>query len=436
MALNLEQLLNSFPDNNSGQITPEDLRNFVESTELKYDNWTIVKPGQPEGNKFPDPVGGVITLPENTTWVINGQIPLSASLDVGDGCVIRSLSGSFTNDALGLDVASGAIPLFVNSNSQASFEISGLSLGTQSIAGGTGRLFGLTDPSVVTFNDVAFQDLAFGNIDSADFLFMNNCAFVLVQDTLSITGTTVRVSISNPQIAGLGLGLVADGIDLTGLSSPLVDLSINGGSASIDSPNSFVVVADDDVANRTIVSGNVIEETSTGKFFKGVDVTQGIKTTFSGNSGIPNTKAQGGIVQAGSSAVTVIPGLGQWVPIAGDGSDVLTSNSQRFVRSGSLSLEYVGIDQEDFVAQLTLSARRTGGGGNEQQTSFSIAINGNTVEESGVEVSLPFDLPNDPKTIGINIPTVLNQGDIVTPILRKDAGAEDVIVENIQLLEV
>ena len=196
------------------------------------------------------------------------------------------------------------------------------------------------------------------------------------------------------------------------------------------------MVADDDVANRTIVSGNVIEETSTGKFFKGVDVTQGIKTTFSGNSGIPNTKAQGGIVQAGSSAVTVIPGLGQWVPIAGDGTDVLTSNSQRFVRSGTLSLEYVGIDQEDFVAQLTLSARRTGGGGNEQQTSFSIAINGNTVEESGVEVSLPFDLPNDPKTIGINIPTVLNQGDIVTPILRKDAGAEDVIVENIQLLEV
>lgn len=155
--LNKAQLLASFPDNNIGQILPFNMRDFVDSVELKYDNFTVVKPGQPVGNAFPAPVGGKIILPAGSAWAINGLVTINYPLHFEQGATLFALSGSSTTDVLTLDASAGAVAL-INSGDTGSG--TGLFSSIYNLAldatAGTGRLFDLKSRILFTASGCIF----------------------------------------------------------------------------------------------------------------------------------------------------------------------------------------------------------------------------------------------------------------------------------------
>lgn len=437
-SLTLDQLLASFPDNTTGQITPENLRDFVSSVELKYDNWTVVKPGQPNGNKFPDPDGGSgkIELEENTVWVVNGDVNLQNTLLMNSGVVVQSLTGDFSSDSLTLDTAAGAIPLFENVDGT-SFAIKGLGLSNSAIsAGGSGRLFAFTNTNLVNITSCALFDCNLGTWDQSSGdcrLLIDSCLYVFVNGTWSFTGSSWSSITFNGNLDNTQSNVV-DVHDLTGVDSNAIVIKENVYRSSALS-NFILVDGDNNIAanGAGIVANNIQEGSAGGVLISGVDKTS-IEYTFSGNSGFANSQPQGGIVQADSLAVTVNPGLGTWTTVAGDGSDVLTSNSQRFSRTGDLELTYDGKEEFDGEITVSLSARRSGGGGAEDETSFSVSVNAVPLVDNGVDVFQFIDIPNDFKPISFSAPLVLQEGDVVNLIVRKDSGANDIIVTNVQML--
>ena len=431
--LNKDQLLASFPDNNTGQIVALNSRDFVDSVELKYDNWTVVKPSQPNGNKFPDPVSGEITLPAGSTWVINGMVTISDTLVVEDAVTIIGLGQSFVNDGISLDAASGAIPLFKNANPDESFTVKDITMSTNTLSGGTGRVFEMDTTTVNVFQGCGFIDCELGTWSDPITTLFDSCTFAVILGGLSFTGVCDKATFVGIQTFGFPAGFNANLFDFTSISSGSA-LSISGCSAVVDSANSMFVVNDDNTFDLMLVNGNIVEESSSGKFVLGVDAMTGINATFSGNTGIKNTIVQGGLVIAGNTVVTPNPGSGLWTPIQGDGTDVLTSNTQRFQRAAPLQLEYIGNDEFDGEVILTLTTRRASGGGNVFY-SISLFLNGVIVDESGVEVSQQIDTDaSTPQNATVGIPIVLQKNDVILAVVRGDGTNNDSVTQNIQML--
>lgn len=370
MQLNKDQLYASMPDNTTGQILPLTMRNFVDSVELKYDNWTVVKPGNIAGNKFPDPdINGHIVLPSNTVWVINGAVTVLYPIYYEDNVTITGMSGSYLTDTLGLDASAGALALINSSASNTILNMRNLGI---SMVGTSGRVFEIDDPTICVFSMIAFQCSALGTINftggEGDCYFVDRCICIVTGTALQLTGTGGNLIFDGTRS---GVFHAAEMFDLQG--------TFNGVFISdcySESSFSMFRILDDSVAEKGIITGCVAN--SAAAFINGIDETS-VTFTFANNVGMRNTIVGGSLVMARNATTTPLSSSA-FVDINGNSQDVLVDLACRFERSAPLVLKYLGA--ETINAQAVASVNISTGGVLAGNFNFAFFKNGEIVAQT------------------------------------------------------
>lgn len=422
---NYPQLIASFPDNNNGQITPEDLRNFVSSVELKYNNWTVVKSGNIEGNKFPDPdpSDGKIYLPDNTTWVINDEVVVvCAAIVVGNGVSIVGLSGDFQRDKLLLDSGITGGALFQDDGSS-SLLLSGVGIGSNSVSS---VVFDFTGVDNLQIFNCGLVGLDAGNISGFNNLIIDGLTMLGVNTPLQITGSNSVMMCSRLQDQAGFLQPTGDVMQILGtfdqLSFDRCVKQANVAQSLIDVDGS-ATVSRGIVANSTKLAGVL------GDLITGASVSDD-EWTFTGNSGVSNSTVGGGVIVSGNATATVNPGASVYASINATG--VLSTGSQRFTRPTRCQLQYRG--DEDFNCVLTLSgcARRATGSG-DQAGRVSVFVNGALFSDGGHNAMAGITINNTNRQFGITLQLQLQTGDTVEAAIMLISSGVDTIVEDLQM---
>lgn len=422
---NYPQLIASFPDNNNGQITPEDLRNFVSSVELKYNNWTVVKSGNIEGNKFPDPdpSDGKIYLPDNTTWVINDEVVVvCAAIVVGNGVSIVGLSGDFQRDKLLLDSGITGGALFQDDGSS-SLLLSGVGIGSNSVSS---VVFDFTGVDNLQIFNCGLVGLDAGNISGFNNLIIDGLTMLGVNTPLQITGSNSVMMCSRLQDQAGFLQPTGDVMQILGtfdqLSFDRCVKQANVAQSLIDVDGS-ATVSRGIVANSTKLAGVL------GDLITGASVSDD-EWTFTGNSGVSNSTVGGGVIVSGNATATVNPGASVYASINATG--VLSTGSQRFTRPTRCQLQYNG--DEDFNCVLTLSgcARRATGSG-DQAGRVCVFVNGVLFSDGGHNATAGITINNTNRQFGITLQLQLQTGDTVEAAIMLISSGVDTIVEDLQM---
>lgn len=422
---NYPQLIASFPDNNNGQITPEDLRNFVSSVELKYNNWTVVKSGNIEGNKFPDPdpSDGKIYLPDNTTWVINDEVVVvCAAIVVGNGVSIVGLSGDFQRDKLLLDSGITGGALFQDDGSS-SLLLSGVGIGSNSVSS---VVFDFTGVGNLQIFNCGLVGLDAGNISGFNNLIIDGLTMLGVNTPLQLTGSNSVMMCSRLQDQA---GFFQPTGDVMQILGTFDQLSFDRCVKQANVAQSLIDVDGSATVSRGIVANSTKLAGVLGDLITGASVSDD-EWTFTGNSGVSNTTVVGGVIVSGNATATVNPGASVYASINATG--VLSTGSQRFTRPTRCQLQYIG--DEDFNCVLTLSgcARRATGSG-DQAGRVSVFVNGALFSDGGHNAMAGITINNTNRQFGITLQLQLQTGDTVEAAIMLISSGVDTIVEDLQM---
>ncbi len=422
---NYPQLIASFPDNNNGQITPEDLRNFVSSVELKYNNRTVVKSGNIEGNKFPDPdpSDGKIYLPDNTTWVINDEVVVvCAAIVVGNGVSIVGLSGDFQRDKLLLDSGITGGALFQDDGSS-SLLLSGVGIGSNSVSS---VVFDFTGVDNLQIFNCGLVGLDAGNISGFNNLIIDGLTMLGVNTPLQITGSNSVMMCSRLQDQA---GFFQPTGDVMQILGTFDQLSFDRCVKQANVAQSLIDVDGSATVSRGIVANSTKLAGVLGDLITGASVSDD-EWTFTGNSGVSNSTVGGGVIVSGNATATVNPGASVYASINATG--VLSTGSQRFTRPTRCQLQYSG--DEDFNCVLTLSgcARRATGSG-DQAGRVSVFVNGALFSDGGHNAMAGITINNTNRQFGITLQLQLQTGDTVEAAIMLISSGVDTIVEDLQM---
>lgn len=423
---NYPQLIASFPDNNNGQITPEDLRNLVDSVELKYNNWTVVKSGNIAGNKFPDPdpMDGKIYLPDNTTWVINDEVVVvCAAIVYGNNVSIIGMSGDFLRDRLLLDggVTGGA--LFQDGGSSGGLFLSGFGVGSNSVSS---VVFDCTGTANISIFNCGVLGVDAGNISGFNNMIIDGLTMLGTGTPLQITGNNSVMMCSRLQDQAGFFSPTGDCVQILGTFDQLTfDRCLKQSNVS----QSLIDIDGSATVSRGIVSNSTKLASVLGDLITGAS-TADDEWTFTGNAGLTNSAIGGGVIVSGNVAATVNPSAGVYAPINATG--VLSAGSQRFSRPARCQLQYNG--DEDFNCVLTLSgcARRASGSG-DQSGHVSVFVNGVLYADGGHNATTGITINNSNRQFGITLQLMLNTGDTVEAAIMLISSGVDTIVEDLQM---
>lgn len=421
---NKDQLYASFPDNTTKLIHPVNVRDLVDSVELKYDNFTVVKPGQPNGNKFPDPVGGKITLPENTVWLVNGAVTSNYPIHIENNAVLLGLSGSINTDSLSLDSSAGAVAL-INSGANGTGDgftgkVANLSLDS---GPGSGRLFNIVNPTAFFCNGCLFSSINMGSASFSDGVgefYMEDVVNFLSDSTLQFTGSGSRAVFRNIR-SGFSNGI--NQFDLTGVifDNVLIDSCYNSDN------NMFSAV--EGTTTRGLVVGNIAK--AGAGLISGI-TSSSVNWTFSGNAGIDSTRAIGAIGIDNNLTVTDLLGVDLWAIVAG--TSVLSSNSARFDRPAPSTLRYLGKTTFKGQANISLSITPT----NAPTSIYQVGIfkNGALLSDSGISFLSSASMTTGVRqSISFNCPVSLETNDTLDIRVRNRTSAvPDVVVTELNFL--
>lgn len=325
-----------------------------------------------EESDFPDPVGGVITLANNTDYVVVNDITTTNRFAVGTSTVLRAASSQLiqlTYTGSG-DMFSGANP---------SFKIRDITVSCPS-----GNLFNVTSASpssiiqliemnvqecqtlgtisgafIVRLTNVAFEDIVAGGFTFADanlYFSMNTILAFIQTGTLFDFGTSTfrSMSISNGVIEATGSGVAF----ISGLaSSGNIDV---GGLATVTNNKTFGV--------DTQLSGITSKDD---------------RWQFTGNNNIADTIDDGLVYTVGNALETVIAATG--TPVKTN-AVFTTEDVSRFTHDGTGRLTYVGTSGARLPIDVTASA--IGASGGDKQATMYIAINGSVVAATAIQETI------------------------------------------------
>ena len=360
-ALNKPQLYSAFADNTIGAILPLTTRSLIDSVELKYDNYTVVKTGNLDGNKFPDAVSGKITLPDNTVWIINGAVTVNYPIYCGNNVVIRGLSGSPLVDQILLDSSAGAVAL-LNSNA------SGMSLTMRDLAfqsvGGTGSVIDFYSPGIITFSQCYFVADVLGTIEfvggAGELYMVDRSIGIVTGSPLNLIGTGGVITINSMRS---GISNTDSQINITGT---FIGIFIN--SCYNNQSSAMVSVTNDSVCTYGLVAASLVDSSSL--IISGVDEKSNT-FTFQGNSGFKNTSIGFSSVMDANTVATTTVSQGAWAKITGNSEDTIDTAATRFTRTSALKYTYNGIDPYNASIHLDVSAKRSAGA---TDTNFSFGV--------------------------------------------------------------
>lgn len=429
------QLISSFPDNTGGLITPQNMRDFVDSVTLYFDNTVIVKTGQPVGNQFPPAVAGVHTLANNTLYVINGAVTCETLLLPANSAIISASNDPYI-DSLILSVTRVGQPLFRQTSAGAIINIQSLTL---SCVSATSFLFDFTNPSITSILGCVFglssqaTNLMGSLSASSTTVNIQNCVAVKTTGALQFSGANQngRFSIST----GFGTSTPVSDIVNFG-SSTWVDVRIESCNYTMPTGKFVFASCSAPTSTRGYVAGNSSRSTNLGGLINPVTASS-TNFYFSANFGTSSTSEQGtthyrgGLFATAGVTTTTIPSLNTWTPVALAG-DVLASASVGFSRPSAGTLQYIGSDIVEFTVLGSLSVKRTSNG--TTQIEATIFVNGVQILVNGtIAVNPSSTLVNQTtQQVTVDCPIILNPNDQIRMYVREVSGLGDVICDSIQ----
>jgi hypothetical protein len=415
-------LIASFPNNNVKAITASNMRDFVDSVMLYWDNVVVVKPTQPEGNAFPTPVANVITLAANTLYLVNGGVTVEGELTWSAGSVVASISGDPTMDYLILDNALTSHKLIKATSVSGGLYNVGLST-----ANSGSSIFGMTTTVNFSVWGCRFATSKMGSwAGSTGRTWFKNCRTASITDKLSLTGTFVFTRFDD-----FSTGTTQETVDIVNFgTSTHTDLRIENCVYNM-AASQFLFenlttgdFTEGKFLNCTPLSGNAGNLCTTtldddsNVYFHGCE---GYDDTFTG------VYPYGGLVFSGNSTSTVSTGAGNFVKIVSNNTDVLISQSTGLTRSATMQITVANAG--DYWVTATGSLRRASGATGINYD-LQLFVNGTAYANGGQTFKGRASVYNQADTIAFNDIMTLAANDVLEFRVAPIGSSVDSVMEN------
>ncbi len=360
---------------------------------------------------FPSPENGVITLEDDTNYLIANNVTVTENFQIGNNSSIAAFSpftptltyvGTGTMFS-GIDKNFVANSLRLNCPNANVFNLSQVS--------GTGIL--------EVFNVVINSCQTLATLENLTAVIINNLQVGSVQQGFSFSGSTDTVTISqanmistSPTFVMFNLGtsvFEALALDIPILTAPVGAVMLSGlaNSGNVSVGNLATV------ANAKVRGGASFED--------GVlDIKNSIRWGNSDNDGVGPTRPDALIFLEGNVTNTIIPAPNTPVPVAGTWQE----QSVSFYSSDAAGLvTYVG--ERSFRAPIdaTLRIQKIGGGTNDYRA--ALAINGVVVPQTSAEVELAG---SDIGSLTVVWQHDFLMGDTVQIFIENTTDGDDVLV--------
>lgn len=422
-----DQLIASFPDNNLGLITPLNMRDYVDSVELKYTNFVVVKTGQPNGNAFPAPASQVITLAANTCYVINGAVTVLGELKMGSNTVIMSLNNDPLVDILTLDATLTSKSLIRADNADnVSFRLLNVGL---TVGAASSKIFGCTNTNNTYIFGCRFNSAQLGTWAGAT----GTTLFNYTRTSAITSALTLSGSFSSTRFIDFSTGTTAETVDVVDFgASTHTNLRIEDCYYSVASA-------------KFLFKGLVTGSCTKGKFFSTsprstnvgnvAPTALGSATNFYfhgveeyADSAPVVAYALGGLVFNGNTTSTVSTGAGNYIKVVSGGADVLFSQSYLFTRSATMQLTLTGLGGTYWFTVMGGLRRATGS--SIQQYYISVYVNGSQISNGGQLLKGAISTYNTADMIGISGFLTLATNDTIEMRVASISTSVDSVMEN------
>lgn len=325
-----------------------------------------------EESDFPTPVAGVITLEEDTDYLLANDISTANRFVVSRPNTIRASSSQMVSLTY-----TGSGDMFTGTNS--SFKIVNITVDAPN-----GNIFNTTAPSLpgivqmVESNVKSCQTL--GTIDGNFITRFSNVAFEnIIADGLTFAGTN-NILVVDVGVAFLGGGSL---IDLG--TSTFESISIDGGVIASSAPGTFFLSGLTNSGNiNPGGSGSVINNKGfgSGSSLNGIS-NDDARWNFLANNTIPNSTSDVLIYTDGNALETTIAAVDTPVKV----NAVFTEeDAARFTSDSSGRATYVAEVPARLPIDVTISM--LGASGGDKQATVYIAINGTVITATSMQTTI------------------------------------------------
>lgn len=360
---------------------------------------------------FPDAIGGVITLDNNTDYLIVDDITTANRFMTGNPTTIRAASSQMVQLTY-----SGPDAMFTGIDPSVKFI-------NITISCPNGDVFDMTStgaPSTVQMVESNVQECeTLGTISGAFITRFTAVAFENVKTNgLTLTGEQ-QIFIIDTAVAFLGAGVLVDFAD-----SEFQSISVSNLTVPVSASGTYILSGLADSGN--IVVGGIATVTN-NKIFGDAETIQNISINdvrweFFFNNAIQDSLSDGLIHITGSAIDTAISVID--TPVIVDNVDWTISEVSRFTHNGAGRLTYIG--EKNFKGPIDLTVTLLASAGGDKQLSSYIAINGVVIEATGQQVTASSSKASASAAIWQHN---FEPNDYIEVFVENNSGTDDIIVQ-------
>lgn len=322
-----------------------------------YGIYTVVK----NLNDFPAPVAGVITLPNNTTWIIIGAVNIGSNVIacqnatiLGESNVISSITSSSATTAVITCTGSLAVRTIALNCSGAANVFA---------CNGTGT-------STVLLNQVIIDGCKVGTMQNQAYLIMHTCIITNITGGLTLDGAWTSLIIESSTFSTVTSGVTILTIPSTASFTSRIRMtatfSVATGATAINLSTSATLLTESYIAHLCQFRG-------LGTYLTGVQPDDS-KALFKLCRGVNNSSTIGQYYMTNNATATTNPGLGIFAKIAGT---TTVDAIERFTHTNN-RLTYTGMQTQRFLVFVLASITTNSG----NEVAVRVAKNGTTIASS------------------------------------------------------
>ncbi len=369
-----------------------------------------------ELSDFPDPVNGVIALPDGNSYYVTSQIDLAGNrLQSSSGTAI--LGPSSETARLYSTLGSG-VPLISGIHS---LSLRNISLEVNSIANHIDLDGSQNSTAAIDWMGTNFYGGKIGTVKQFSNIIFQGGAVFNLRDGITIEGTIGTVAFEGSIFSSIESGgtyiTIPSGTTISRRFRTMYSsMIVPSGATGINFATGASVPTESYFLDTVNFSG-------AGDYIAGVDYDDN-KANFSNCRGIPNSNSIGQYYISDNAVATTISNTADF--FKGVAATTSGPYNQKFT-DGNNRLTYNGLIQRTFLIEATVSVTGT----SNNIVKFRIAKNGTTIQSSQVSTTLPAGGRSE--NVSIQAMVEMGFGDYVEIFVRNETSSNNVILTDINL---
>lgn len=369
-----------------------------------------------ELSDFPEPINGVIILPDLNSYYITSEVNLDGNrLQSSSG---TALLGPSSETARISSTLGSGVPLISGIHS---LSLRNLSLEVNSIANHIDLDGSQNSLAAIDWMGTNFYGGKVGRIKQFTNIILQGGAFFDLRDGITIEGTIGTVAFEGSLFNSISPGgtylTIPSGTTISRRFRTMYSsLIVASGATGINFASGASVPTESYFLDTVNFAG-------AGDYIAGVDYNDN-KANFSNCRGIPNSNSIGQYYISDNAVATTISNTTDF--FKGTASTISGPYIQKFT-DGNNRLTYDGLIQRTFLVEATVSVSGT----SNNVVKFRIAKNGTTITASQVSTTLPA--AGRSENVAIQAIVEMAFGDYVEIFVRNTTGANDVTLTDINL---